>query len=157
MELEGIREMDVCWYNTIENALYLIEVKDWGDGILIEEKAKSEPKDEIEKKKRGIYQDRMYVLLKKSIDSAVMLAAMRLETSQGRRINASISSDIQLNSNTTFHFINIINWTNVDITPISTLHTLYKSKFKGYRKLFGFRTPITLTKQQAIARFSWVS
>lgn len=156
-EVKGlsIKEMDACWYNPSENALYLIELKDWGDGILDEEKEGILSTEETVKLRKVIYKSRLYTLLDKSKNSAFMIAAMLLNTNQGRKINTCAAFTI--NSSTTFHFINIINWTNTDITPISNMHSLYKTLFSSYRILFNFRTPIILTKAQAMARFDWVT
>lgn len=150
----GIKEMDVCWYDAPNNALYLIELKNWGDGILTEEKDGVLNQEEISKKRTGIYKSRLHELVEKSKDASHMLAAMLLKTSQGERINNC--APFKINKATTFHFINIINWTNQDITPIMSIYTEYKRRFAGYRKLFSYRTPIILTKKQAIEKFDWV-
>ncbi len=49
---DNLKEMDVCWYDSNSDVLYLIELKDWGSNTLEEEKDQSKSESEINKIKK---------------------------------------------------------------------------------------------------------
>ncbi|MEM0991983.1 MAG: hypothetical protein AAGI49_03060 [Bacteroidota bacterium] len=152
--LNGIREMDVCWYDKNGNKLFLIELKDWGNASIDEENNDSIPKGVIDEKKKGIENYRIRNLLEKSIDSMCIFSSILLNRSCGRRVNSDIPFKIDLE--TKIILLSIVNWTDSDESYISNINTSYKSKFNSYAKLFGVAEYFVLTKRLAIKHFSWV-
>ena len=151
-ELQSIQEMDVCWYDTPNNELYLIELKDWGDGVL--EKKKNGTLNTVQLE-NTITKSRISNLVGKKKDSTLMLSAILLGTNHGQKMHESMP--FQINDETTFRFINIINWTKSDTTYINSINSKCKTNFAGCRQLFSLRTPVTMTKAQAMQRFDWVT
>jgi hypothetical protein len=50
----NFKEMDVCWYEQITDTLYIIELKDWKDGKLMEENDPNISAQQIKEMKEGI-------------------------------------------------------------------------------------------------------
>lgn len=153
-KLNGIREMDICWYDKNENKLFLIELKDWGNASIDEEGDKSIPQNIIDEKKKGIEKYRVKNLFEKSIDSMSIFSSILLDRSCGRRIQNDIPFEID--SETKFILISIVNWSDNDESYISNVNTSYKSKFNSYAKLFGVTKYLVLTKRIAMKYFSWI-
>lgn len=151
----NFKEMDVCWYEIDTNTLYIIELKAWGDGKLQEESNSNITIEDLEKLKNNISRYRIDVLVKKSIDSICMFISILLNSPYS--INIKVCSPFHIDINSNIRLLSIINWTNPDVTYISSVNSEYKSKLGAYAKLFNIRSFTVLTKQQAIERFDWIS
>lgn len=152
---DNFKEMDVCWYEKNTDTLFLIELKDWRDGKLIEEITKSISFDEIKEIKLSISKSNIDMLFKKSVDSISMIASVLLKTPYSQEIKACMPFEIK--NDTKIVFLNIINWTNPDVTYILNINDAYKSKFKSYAKLFNVKSFQVMTKNIASKKFSWIS
>lgn len=75
---DNFKEMDACWYDIANDILYLIELKDWKDGKLVEENDPNFSVQQIQEMKRGISQYHIHNLVKKSIDSVSMIMSVLL-------------------------------------------------------------------------------
>jgi len=148
-------EMDVCWYDKTNDTLYIIELKDWKNNTLAEESDPNFTPDEIQKMKAGISNYRIGKLLKKSVDSTYMFMSILLSKVNGIKIQQC--SPFEISNSTTIKLLSIINWTDIDSTYISNINTAYKSKFNSYAKLFGIKTFLVLSKEQASLKFSWIT
>ncbi len=146
---------DVCWYDTQADILYIIELKDWGDGTLVEEQDETYPQEKIKHMKEGITKARTNELFKKSLDSVSMFISILLNKPYATQIQDC--SPFHITPHTTIKLLSIINWNNTDTTYISTIQSQYKTYFKPYATLFGIQTYVVMTKKQATERFSWVS
>ena len=152
---QDFKEMDVCWYDSTADTLYIIELKDWGNNTLTEESDSNFAKEEIQKMKERISNYRIGELVKKSIDSICMVNSILLNKPYA--INIQNCSPFSISSTTKIYLLNIINWEDPDPTYISTIHTAYKLKFNAYAKLFQLKAMV-LTKSKAIELFpSWIS
>ena len=151
----NFKEMDVCWYEQVTDTLYLIELKDWKDGSLIEEQDPNISHQQIIQTKKNIATSNIHILVKKSIDSVCMFMSILLEKPHAAKIQACVPFTIT--HNTKIKLLSIINWTNPDISPISAINTEYKSKFKPYKTLFNIQACLVLTKIQASNLFTWIS
>jgi len=148
-------EMDVCWYDQKNDILYLIELKNWENNQLNEEKDPNFSQDEIKETKKKISFFRIENLLKKSIDATCVFISILLEKEKGSEI--AKCSPFSISKNTTIKLLSIINWTESDSTYVSNINTQYKSKFNSYAKLFGIKTFLVLTKSKAAELFPWIS
>lgn len=146
---------DVCWYDTQADILYIIELKDWGDGILEEEKNKIWSQEDIQENRKRITQHRIKELVKKSLDSVSMFISILLKKPYSTQIQDC--SPFHITNDTTITLLSIINWTNADSTYISTIHSEYKTYFKPYATLFGIKKYVVMTKTQAMEAFPWIS
>lgn len=151
---QNFREMDVCWYDQKNDILYIIELKDWGDGILEEEKDGATSPEDIKKLKRNITNYRISVLFKKSLDSTCMFISMLLNKPYS--VNIKGCSPFTITNDTKIQLLSIINWTNLDTTYISNIHSEYKKLLKPYATLFAINSFVVLTKDQAVKKFGWV-
>lgn len=148
-------EMDACWYDEVNDVLYIIELKNWGDNSLDEEFDPSYTPEQIQAKKEGISNYRIRNLVKKSVDTTCMFMSILLEKENGNRIQNC--SPFTISKKTTIKLLSIINWNDADSTYISTINTQYKSKFNSYAKLFDIKAFLVLTKDQAAKKFTWIS
>jgi hypothetical protein len=146
---------DVCWYDQANDILYIIELKDWANGIVLNEEENSNyTKEDIEKIKKGITKHHIHELFKKSLDSVSMFISILLNTPYSTKIQRC--SPFTITNTTKIKLLSIINWTNADTTYISNIHSAYKSYFKPYATLFGIRTYVVMTKDQAQKAYSWI-
>lgn len=152
---QNFKEMDCCWFDEDSNRLYLIELKDWGDGTLLEENDGVSTAEKIDEMKKRISKYRIQELFKKSLDSTAMIMSIKLNTPYSSKINDCIPFEI--NNNTEVTLLSIINWSNPDPSYISTVHSQYKTLFKSYAKLYDIKGYAVMTKSQAEERFDWVN
>lgn len=153
---DNFKEMDACWYEQATDTLFIIELKDWDNGNLIEETDPNFSEQKIKEMKQGITKARIYTLVKKSIDSVCMFMSILLEKPYSSNIKPCLPSDFLLTKTTKIKLLSIINWTNPDVTYISNIHSEYKAKFKPYAKLYGIQTYVVLTKDKAKQTFDWI-
>lgn len=152
---QNFKEMDVCWYDQENDILYIIELKDWGDGTLVEEMNPSYNVPMIDELKSKITNSRINLLLKKAVDSTCMFLSILLNKPYSA--NIAICSPFQINVNTSIKLLSIINWTSPDTTYIATVHGQFKTCYRPYARLFGIKTYVILTKEQAKSQYPWVS
>ena len=152
---DNFKEMDACWYDKAMDILYIIELKDWKDGKLIEENDPNFSNQKIKEMKEGISKSNINILVKKSIDSVSMFMSILLEKPYSSAIQAC--SPFTITKTTKIKLFSIINWTNPDVTYISAVNTEYKSRFKPYAKLYDIQTFMVITKDKAAQTFSWIT
>lgn len=152
---QNFKEMDVCWYDQGADILYIIELKNWGNGALLEEQDPSYTGTMIDELKGRITTYRINELFKKSIDSVCMFVSILLNKPHG--VHIQNCAPFVITTQTTIKLLSIINWTNVDATYISSVHSAYKSYFKPYAKLFGIRNYVVMTKEQASRTYAWIT
>lgn len=133
------KEMDACWLDTASKTFYLIELKDFSEARLLEE---------LEQNKQ------IYDLLKKSIDSLVMLLSVFLKTEMGIEMSNEISFNIPLDSKLVFISILHIEETQKDY--LNFIRDKYKNKFMAYAKLFDLKHTI-MSREKAVEKFDWVN
>lgn len=151
----NFKEMDVCWYEQITDTLYIIELKDWKDGKLIEERDPSVSAQQIKEMKEGISKFQINTLVKKSVDTVCMFMSVLLERPYASNIQAC--APFQISKSTKIKLLSIINWTNSDISYIANVNTEYRAKMNPYAKLFGIQTFLVMTKNQAVQKFNWIA
>ena len=151
----NFKEMDVCWYEEATDTLYIIELKDWHNGRLIEEDDPNSIPQQINETKSNISKSNIDKLVKKSIDSICMFMSILLEKPYSTKIQ--LCSPFNINKETKIKLLSIINWTNPDVTYIANVNTAYKSKFKSYARLFAINTYLVMTKEQASNIFNWIT
>ncbi|MBC7554913.1 MAG: hypothetical protein H7257_13150 [Taibaiella sp.] len=149
----NFREMDACWYDQHNDTLYLIELKDWGDGILNEERDAKFSAEYVEKLKNDITNARIRVLFEKSLDSMIISVLLNKPYS----VNIQRCIPFNISNSTTIKLLSIINWTDSDLTYLSSVQSAYKSHFRPYATLFGIRSFVVMTKTQAINLFAWIA
>lgn len=152
---DNFKEMDVCWYEQATDTLYVIELKDWHDGKLIEENDPNISSQKILEIKESISKSNINILVKKSVDSVSMFISILLGTTFSQKIQ--FCAPFTITNNTNIKLLSIINWTNPDVTYISTVNTAYRSKFSPYAKLFNIKAYIVMTKDQASQTFGWIT
>lgn len=150
----NFKEMDACWYEQTTDTLYIIELKDWGNGKLNEEEDPSVSELKIKEMKEGISKSNIQVLVKKSIDSVSMFMSILLERPYS--VNFQNCSPFTISKTTKIKLLSIVNWTNPDTAHIAFINSEYKSKFMPYAKLYDIKTFVVLTKNQAAQKFDWV-
>jgi hypothetical protein len=151
----NFKEMDVCWYEQATDTLYIIELKDWHDGKLIEENDPSFSAQKIIEMKQGISKSNRNILVKKSIDSASMFLSILLEKPYSPKIQ--LCAPFIITNTTSIKLLSIINWTNPDVTYVATINTEYRSKFASYAKLFDIKAYVVMTKDKATQVFDWIT
>jgi hypothetical protein len=151
----NFKEMDVCWYEQATDTLYIIELKNWENNNLNEEKDGTISLEEIGKIKKKISSYRIDNLFKKSIDSVSMFMSILLEKPYSSTIQSC--SPFTITQTTKIKLLSIINWTSADPTYIATINSEYKSRFKPYAKLYDIKTFVVMTKQQATQVYNWIS
>jgi hypothetical protein len=150
----NFKEMDVCWYEQITDTLYIIELKDWKDGKLMEESDPSISAQQIKEMKEGISKFQINTLVKKSVDSVCMFMSMLLEKPYSSNIQTC--SPFKISKSTKIKLLSIINWTSTDVSYIANVNTEYRAKMNPYAKLFGIQTFLVMTKAQALQKFDWI-
>jgi hypothetical protein len=148
-------EMDACWYDQVNDTLYLIELKDWGNNNLQEENDPDFSETKISEMKEGISKHRIYNLLKKSIDTTCMFMSILLGKPYAANIQAC--SPFTITNKTKVNLLSIINWTDADSSYISNINTVFKTKFHSYARLFDIKAFLVLTKEKAAEKFDWIS
>lgn len=151
---DNFKEMDVCWYDAVNNVLYIIELKQW-DNVLLEEQDTNFAVEKIKEIKEGITKHRIQELFKKSLDSVSMFVSVLLNKPYSSKISAC--APFSISHDTKIKVISIIDTAVSNSDYISSIHSKYKTYFKPYAKLFGISTYIVMTKAQATQEFSWVS
>jgi hypothetical protein len=150
----NFKEMDVCWYDSTNNTLYIIELKEW-DYTLAEEQDANVTAQKIKEIKDRRAKSHIHTLLKKSIDSVSMFISVLLNKPYASKISAcapfSITQDTQIK------LLTIVKTPPSSVDYISSLYTEYKAHFKPYATLFGIKAYVVMTKEQAMREFSWVS
>ncbi len=154
-QLQGIKEMDCCWYDKNADILYLIELKGWQNNKLQEEDDISFDREKIKEMKEGITKYRTYDLVKKTIDSLLMFVSILLDKPYSTQIQKC--SPFTISNQTTIKLLTIVDWQETDITYMAMLNTKYKTELRSYMKLMNIKTYIVLTKEQAKKQFAWVS
>ncbi len=149
------KEMDACWYEQATDTLYIIELKDWHNGKLIEESDPNFSPQKIAEIKQNISKSNINILVKKSIDSASMFISILLGKPHSTKIN--VCAPFNITNTTKIKLLSIINWTNPDVTYIATVNTEYKTRFASYAKLFDIKVFVVMTKEKASELFSWIS
>ncbi len=150
----NFKEMDACWYEQTTDTLYIIELKNWGNGKLIEEDDPDFSVEKIKEMKDGISKSNINVLVKKSVDSVSMFISILLEKPYS--INIQNCFPFKISKTTKIKLLSIVNWTNPDTAHIAFINTEYKSKFMPYAKLFDIQTFVVMTKNQAQEKYDWV-
>lgn len=150
----NFKEMDACWYDESNDILYIIELKDWKNGILSEQSDPNNTPESITKLQKNISNNRIDVLFKKSIDSLSMFLSILLKKPYSSNIQNC--APFKITNNTKIKLLSIINWTNPDSSYISTIHSAYKANFKPYATLFGIHTYVVMTRKQAASHYLWV-
>jgi hypothetical protein len=151
---QNFKEMDVCWYDSTNDTLYMIELKEWKNDNIEEEKNTSYSAEEINKMKEGITKHRIHEVFKKSLDSVSMFISILLKKPFSQHIQRC--SPFTISENTTIKLLTIVDWHKEDTTYISTISDKYKSYFKPYAKLFGIKSYVVMTKSQAIELYNWI-
>ncbi len=151
----NFKEMDVCWYEVATDTLYIIELKDWKDGKLIEESDPTFSAQKIIDIKNSISKSNINILLKKSVDSVSMFISILLGKPYSSKIQ--LCAPFTITNNTSIKLLSVINWTNPDITYISTINTEYRSKFASYAKLYDIKSYVVMTKDKASQTFNWIT
>jgi hypothetical protein len=134
------KEMDACWYDTVNDTIYLIELKDWSVANLSNSEFSNQ---------------RIRDLVKKSIDSVCMLMSILMEKPYSTEIQSCLPFTIS--ATTKIKLLSIVNCNDADNLFVATVNTEYKSRFNSYAKLFNIGSFMVLTKDRAIQRFSWIS
>ncbi|MGH1337369.1 MAG: hypothetical protein ACRBFS_14700 [Aureispira sp.] len=140
---QNLAEIDVCWFDTPNNTLYLVELK-----------CISALSKQTSNTQKSTAEALVKKLVKKSKDATAMLAAVLLNTDQGNRIAKCFNFTIT--TETVIKLISIIELEDKYTSYVNSVNTSYKTKFKSYKQLFGLNTSIVLTKKQAINKFDWV-
>lgn len=131
--------MDACWYDTQANVLYMIELKDWTIADLSQ---------------TPYTEQRIWDLVKKSVDSVNMLASILL--GKPHAVNFLPCIPFAINVNTTIKLMSIIHCNDQDQPLIASINQEYKTRFNSYAMLFDIRSFFVMTHNQAIARFDWI-
>lgn len=134
------KEMDVCWYDVNNDILYLIELKDWSVADL---------------SNTGYSEQRIWDLVKKSVDSVSMIISILLKKPHSTSIQTCLPFSIS--NETKIKLLSIVNCNNADKVFVATVNTEYKSRFNAYAKLFDINTFVVLTKDKATQLFDWIS
>jgi len=134
----SFKEMDACWYDEENKMFYLIELKDFTEANLFEEQSRY---------------GRTFNLLKKSIDSLVMMLSMFLATSKGNELKSEISFDIP--KETKLYFISILHIKETQRDYLNFIRDKYRNEFIAYAKLFSLHHTI-VSRKKAIEKFTWV-
>lgn len=150
----NFKEMDVCWYEQITDTLYIIELKDWKDGKLMEESDSSISAQQIKEMKDGISKFQINTLVKKSVDSVCMFISILLEKPYSSNIQTC--APFKISKSTKIKLLSIINWASNDISYIANVNAEYRAKMNPYAKLFGIQTFLVMTKSQALQKFDWI-
>ncbi|QZE13283.1 hypothetical protein K4L44_11875 [Halosquirtibacter laminarini] len=134
----NFKEMDACWYDTRQDKLYLIELKDFND-------------DDIKNKKNAT--NRIDNLIKKSLDSLQMI----LSYQQSRPLGAQLlqSNQIKVTQDTTLLFVSILNVLQSQEPDLSFIRERFKSKFRAYEKLFDLKSTV-MSYTKAKSNFDFV-
>ena len=135
--------------------MYLIELKDWKDGKLIEENDMSKNENDIKELRDKITNSNINILLKKSVDSLCMILSILLKTSYSNKFQNILPFSI--NNQTNIKLLSIINWTASNHNYIENINNQYRTKSKPYAKLFNIKTYSVITKNQAKQHFNWIA
>ena len=112
--------MDACWYDSVNNVYWLIELKDYSLAVLTKS-------DTIDKKS--------WDMVKKAIDSFCMFLSSKHLYQYAENLNPCFP--FIPDSATQFNFVTIVHC-DIDQKPdIQLLNEQFKRKFRPYAVLFG--------------------
>jgi hypothetical protein len=127
------KEMDIGWYDSSENILYLIELKDF---------TKKNLRD------RNIAKQVVFDLVKKSVDSMAMIMAVKAGTHYSSKIQPCLPPSFNV-STSKIKMIHIINCSEDRKTDIQFLRDKFQEHFEAYKKLFDVENCTVVSVQQA--------
>lgn len=114
------KEMDACWYDTMCNIYWLIELKDFTSATLSNGRS---------------VEDRAWNLLKKAIDSLCMFLSSKHAYPYGINLNPCLPAIP--NPTTEFKFITIVHCSSSQSSDVQLINNSFRRKFKPYADLFG--------------------
>ena len=127
------REMDIGWYDSSEDTLYLIELKDFTQKNI---------------KNKDIAKQIVFDLVKKSIDSIAMIMAVKADTPYSSRISPCLPPSFNIGTSKIM-MIHIINCSEDRKTDIQFLRDKFQERFEAYKKLFEVKYCTVVSVQQA--------
>jgi len=113
------KEMDGCWYNTVENVYWLFELKDYSSASL-------GTIENIEK--------RVLDITKKAVDSLLMFLSNKHTYIYGSNFDPCFP--FQPNNRTQFNLITIVHCDTSQRADVQLINEKFKNRFKPYAKLF---------------------
>ncbi len=132
------KEMDAGWFDTTENKIFLIELKDFTEATIVGEYAEK----------------RVWDMIKKSIDSCLMLQSILVGTQPSTDIQSCLpqlfTRDFKIS---VFHIIHTNEEQKADIQFLSDS---FKAKFIAYKALFGVEHANVISYDQAKRFLNWV-
>ena len=134
------KEMDACWFDSENKYLYLIELKDFTQANI------SESTDNMDK--------RVWDLVKKSIDSCLMLNAILIQTNPATDLQNCMPQ--VFDRTYSIKLFHIIHSTAEQKGGIQFLSDSFKKKFLPYKALFGIENSSVVTYEQAKRFLDWV-
>ncbi len=127
------KEMDACWYDSVSNSYWLIELKDFSLASLT-------TPDTIEKKS--------WDMVKKAIDSLCMFLSSKHFYPYAASLNPCFP--FVPDSRTQYYFITIVHCDNSQKPDIQLLNEKFRRKFSPYAKLFGITNYSVMEHSTAI-------
>ncbi len=138
------KEMDAGWFDLANSTLYLVELKDFTAANLARTNA-----TEIQSVEKRIWN-----LVKKSIDSCMMLASIQLGSPKALDISACLpQSPGRMDE---LFLVNILSSDRSQQADIAFIRTAYLDRLKPYKELFGIKRCTLLTYEQAKVHLPWV-
>ena len=134
------KEMDAGWFDVANKILYLVELKDFTQADITST--------------NGNAQSRVWDMVKKSIDSCLMLHSILIGAKPSVRIQNCLPQPFSLDFKITlFH---IINSSDTQKADIQFLNDSFKAKFRAYKELFGILNSNVIRYDQAKRFLDWV-
>ncbi len=132
------KEMDAGWFDITENKIFLIELKNYSDTATSTENAEK----------------RVWNMIKKSIDSCLMLHSILLGTEPSDDIQRCLPQPF--NNDFKIRLFHIIHAKAEQRADIQFLSDSFKAKFIAYKALFGVEHANVISYDQAKRFLSWV-
>jgi hypothetical protein len=129
---DNFKEMDAGWFDEKENTLYLIELKDFTKANLSEKESRT---------------SRVWDLVKKSVDSCVMIRSAILGYNAGNEISKCLPINLSVNYKLkVFHILNI---EEAQASYIGFINDDFRNKFKAYNDFFNVQGCAVITLKSA--------
>jgi hypothetical protein len=135
------KEMDACWVDKNTNTLWVIELKDFSLATGLN--------------KAATIEEKTWELVKKAVDSLVMLLSIRHQYPYGVQDFAPcLPNGISSEHMQTYKLITIIKCSSSQEADVQLINNSFKSKFKAYAQLFGINSYTVLSHASAQRQLS---
>lgn len=135
LSANNFKEMDACWYDSVSDIYWLIELKDFTAAAL-------DLPENIAK--------RSWDIVKKAVDTLSMFLCVKHNYDYSKQLIPCFPALAVITPKTELKVVTIIHCDNAQIPDVQLLNNSFRNKFKPYAELFGIRHYAVIEHSSAI-------